>query len=258
MYVERGSLPSLEFGGLFHRVGYGATICNLGIEASVINVQEQCPEGQTNDARWYYWGDGTYLVENAAMLADWVDGGDGATTISQCYTQGTIYMPTDDDRAGAFTGQSASSTTNCYARVDIYLKDYPNPIGSFIGGSYNSDMIQNCYSAGRTRDGGDWYFDKELAPDKQGYSTGKTTNEMKSKSTYKGWDFETIWGRNNSINDGYPYLRLFHPDAPADDPDPVKVTGIVLEEAGQTKYLVAGGQVQLHAHMLPEDAVVKK
>jgi hypothetical protein len=32
---------------------------------------------------------------------------------------------------------------------------------------------------------------------------GKTTAEMKQKSTYAGWDFSSVW----DISGGYPYLR---------------------------------------------------
>ena len=269
MYVERGGLPSLEYGGLFYRVGDGATIQNLGIEASVINIQEQNPEGQTNDQRWYYWGDGTYYIDNTGMLANLFG---SETTVSQCYTQGAIYMPSDNGLAGAFTGNSATtSTTNCYSRVDIYQKDQPSYESGFI--AIPTGGMTNCYNAGKVHDGmgragfglsGDYldnfYFDKELIGNK-GYSydilkvRGRTTNEMKAKSIYEGWDFETIWGRNNSINDGYPYLRVFHPDAPADDPDPVKVTGIQLNVTEAT--LMAGETLQLTATVLPADAVNK-
>jgi len=36
-------------------------------------------------------------------------------------------------------------------------------------------------------------------------SSGKTTSEMKTESTFAGWDFINIWNINEGIN--YPYLR---------------------------------------------------
>ena len=116
LYVERGGLPSHEFGGLFCRVGDGAAIQNLGIEASVLNLQELNPEGQAHDGRWYYWGDGVYMIEYVGMLAGSLGNG---ITVSQCYTQGTIYMPSDYDAANALLGGSPSSLSNSYGRVDI-------------------------------------------------------------------------------------------------------------------------------------------
>ena len=269
MYVERGGLPSLELGGLFYRVGDGAAIQNLGIEASVLNLQEQNPEGQAHDGRWYYWGDGVYQIENLGMLANLLG---SETIVSQCYTQGAIYMPTNNSYAGALTGRSAATTTNCYARVDIYQKDNIAYESGFIFSPNEYLNMSNCYNAGKVHDGmgrggyglreglDSYYFDKELISN-EGYSydilkvRGRTTNEMKAKSTFEGWDFETIWGRNNSINDGYPYLRVFHPDAPDDDPDPVKVTGIQLNVTEAT--LMAGETLQLTATVLPDDAVNK-
>ena len=271
MYVERGGLPSLELGGLFYRVGDGATIQNLGIKASVLNLDMQNPEGQTNGERWYYWGDGTYWMEHPGMLANLFG---SKTTVSQCYTQGAIYMPTDNGWGGALTGMSADSTANCYARVDIYQKGNIAEESGFISNPHDYLNMTNCYNAGKLHDamgrGGlsvregfeSFYYDKELLScdyDRSYYGTlkerGRTTNEMKAKSTFEGWDFETIWGRNNSINDGYPYLRVFHPDAPDDDPDPVKVTGIQLNVTEAT--LMAGETLQLTATVLPDDAVNK-
>ena len=229
LYVERGGLPSQEFGGLFYRVGDGATICNLGIEASVLNLQELNPEGRTNDKRWYYWGDGTYDTDMVGMLAGRLG---SETAINQCYTQGKIYMPTTTDQVGALTGRSPSSTSNCYARVDIYLKNHSANVGGFM---YEPDEylnMTNCYNAGKVHDGmgrsgyglrsgmGSYYFDKELISN-EGYSydilkvRGRTTAEMKQKATYEGWDFDTVWGISSTINGGYPFLRQFHPDAPS-------------------------------------------
>jgi hypothetical protein len=51
------------------------------------------------------------------------------------------------------------------------------------------------------------YYDKQKSErsDKCKYA-GKTTAEMKKKTTYAGWDFENIWAINDTINNGYPYL----------------------------------------------------
>ncbi len=41
----------------------------------------------------------------------------------------------------------------------------------------------------------------------ESYPYFKTASEMKTQSTYEGWNFETIWNINSSINNGYPFLR---------------------------------------------------
>ena len=253
LYVERGGLPAAELGGLFYNVDEGATICNLGIEASVINLKQQNPEGQTNDSRWYLWGDGGYRIGNTAMLANCFG---SETTVSQCYASGIIYGPENDDRIGGLTGQWPSTITNCYSRVNVYFDD--KPAGYFIGDYAGYPNMANCYNAGIARDGirgyglgGDissFYFDDELVVgDDYRYDKVKaqirTTAEMKQKSTYEGWDFETVWGVSASINDGYPYLRMFHPslrgdvngDGKVDMDDATFVTNIILGTEEATK-----------------------
>lgn len=37
----------------------------------------------------------------------------------------------------------------------------------------------------------------------------KTDKQMKTQSTFEGWDFDTIWGIDPNINNGYPYLRWY-------------------------------------------------
>ena len=269
MYVERGGLPSLEIGGLFYRVGDGAAIQNLGIEASVLNLQEQNPEGQANDERWYYWGNGVYQIENLGMLANLLG---SETTVSQCYTQGAIYMPTNNSYAGALTGRSAATTTNCYARVDIYQKDNIAYESGFIFSPNAYLNVSNCYNASKVHDGmgrggyglreglDSYYFDKELISN-EGYSydilkvRGRTTAEMKTKATYEGWDFETVWGINPNINDGYPYLRQFNPvlrgdvngDGVVNMDDATFVTNIILgiEEATEAADVNNDGSVSM-------------
>lgn len=251
MYVERGGLPSLEIGGLFYRVGENATIKNVGIEASVLNLQEQNPEGQTNGERWYYWGDGNYWIEKVAMLADWISSN---ATVSQCYTQGAIYMPTNSDEATALLGQSPSSLSDCYSRVDIWQKGNSANVGYFT----NPANMTNCYNAGKVKDGiwgyglskslSSFYYDNELVVG-EGYSKvterGRTTAEMKQQSTYEGWDFETVWGISASINDGYPFLRVFYPDFKEDavlTTAPAAVAGLVY--TGEALTLITAGAAE--------------
>lgn len=51
------------------------------------------------------------------------------------------------------------------------------------------------------------YWDTELTGlDWSASGVGKTTSEMKNISTYQTWDFDSIWGQDDNINNGYPYL----------------------------------------------------
>jgi len=56
------------------------------------------------------------------------------------------------------------------------------------------------------------YYDREVMGERlDDYDAyGKITRAMKSKSTYESgnWDLKDIWELDNSINNGYPYLRV--------------------------------------------------
>ena len=200
----------------------------------------------------------------------------GATvqsTIEQCYAEGNIYC-TD---AKAFIGNINNywalhndTISNCYSRVNVYDR-YGEPEGAFMSSDWSSTII-NCYSAGVTKAGicgcassgygtithNNTYYNKELAHSKLSCdnSKGCTTNEMHAKATYHNWDFENIWGRNEAINDGYPYLRVFHSDAPEDSQDPIIVTGVTLNVTDTTLY--TGQTLQMVATVLPAEAANKK
>lgn len=116
---------------------------------------------------------------------------------------------------------------NCFSTCNIKGR------GSIAGfAKLNQGSIEKCYSTGLLKNksdnveltagfilgdfynnvGGAWniFWDKGNA--KSEFSDdwiGKTTAEMKTKSTYTdaGWDFDTIWAIKPGINDGYPYLR---------------------------------------------------
>ena len=110
--------------------------------------------------------------------------------------------------------------------------------------------LTNCYSADHCYfglDAGQYgsgtYYDKELVTDQKA-GGGKLTAEMKAKSTFAGWDFDETWGRNDAINDGYPYLRQFYPNAPADSEDPVAVSGIESDVQPEEWFTVDGRKLE--------------
>jgi len=52
------------------------------------------------------------------------------------------------------------------------------------------------------------YYDKETSGQTDtGKGEGKSTEEMKTQSTYVGWDFAAVW-KINSTNNGYPTLQM--------------------------------------------------
>ncbi len=261
MYMETWAIPSSDV-GLFARL-IGGTIRNVGVEASVIDLRNH------KDNPWPYQGEeGTA----AGLLLLNMENG----TIEQSYAKGKIipheqtlgYPDIGDTGYGGLIGSdavlvwgknNAGSITNCYAMVDIIRERYGDLKGyGLCGWPRTSDNVNksytNCYSAGRTSQGNNiatTYYNKELVTTTATNACAKSTYEMHTMNAYQNWDFNTVWGRNDSINDGYPFLRIFHPGV-QNSPDPVTVTGITLQETTAT--VNAGEDIQLHASVVPANA----
>ena len=136
---------------------------------------------------------------------------------------------------------------NCYSRCKIvntaeaiFTGDYNVGVGglsAIAGWTIPMREISKCYYAGEmdiydneseyiggiigytyifpTTEGYDTcYYDTTLSGMVDtGKGTPKTTAQMKSEATYVGWDFDTVWGIDPAINDGYPYLRVFESES---------------------------------------------
>jgi len=263
LYVELDAVPSAMSGtwGLFGELGNGAVVKNVGIKASVLNGQPY------KDGAFRPAGYSTQNLNLPGLLAGKAKG----ATVTNCFVQGKILVREKDYTAyagGLFAKtEGACNVTNCFARVDIDEENtyYCGLIGSNEGGS-----VTNCYSAGHTFWGvvsyssgvTSSYFDKNLAPVQtefpyNNYPTqyGRSTNEMHAKTTFVNWDFDSIWGRHDTINDGYPYLRAFHINPPADSEDFPLVSGVTI--APNDTVVLAGSPVQIQVNILPENAVNK-
>jgi hypothetical protein len=93
----------------------------------------------------------------------------------------------------------SKATTNLYSA---------STFSEFVGEEAGFVYSQSTYSLNGC------YYDYDLAPFPAKISgtgseaVGETTANMKSLSTFIGWDFDTIWAIDAAqvINDGYPYL----------------------------------------------------
>ena len=265
MYMEMGTIPQggnagVE-AGLFSRLS-GGTIRNVGVEASVIDLRRHDDTPNLFNSS-YIWGDGN--------LAGLLVGALSAGTIEQCYAIGRIipheqyqgYPDIDDSALGGLIGKDAfagvGTVANSYARVDIIREQKDDTKGYGISGyprlTDNKNIsYSNCYSAGHTSQGNNiatTYYDKELVTTTATNNSAKSTYEMHTMNAYANWDFETVWARNYDVNEGYPVLRIFHPEI-ENSPDPVTVTGITLQPTSST--VISGESIQLNASVLPADA----
>ena len=156
-----------------------------------------------------------------------------SASVTGCYSSGVVY---GFNNAGGMVGYLTSGRVdNSYNWASVIRRSGSsgNVFGSFAG--YVSATIEYCYTTGGVSviDGTNLtgkgfagntagspvftsnFFNTSTTSQATGTgATGKTTAEMKSQTTYTGWDFmsETTngtndyWGINPASNNGYPFL----------------------------------------------------
>jgi hypothetical protein len=156
-------------------------------------------------------------------------------TITNCYSTGSV---TGDYYVGGLVGINSDTITNCYATGSVSGEFY---VSGLVGQNYGT--ITNCYSTGSVSgysgvgglvgDGGGvvnsfWDIQTSGRTTSAGGS-GKTTAEMKTASTYFGWNGcgEIIW----TINEGSDYPRLLWECKPG-QPLPQQQVSDFLEGSG--------------------------
>lgn len=152
---------------------------------------------------------------------------EGSGTIRRCYSSGNVICGDDDAYKydGGFSGDIfKAELSDCYALGNISGSSYTGGFSSYVEFS----KIQNVYSCCEQCSNNNFihrvandttvskcYYDSDKGI-KNDYSIkgdsnvtidvkGKTTEEMKKKETYEGWDFDTVWDIKEG--EGYPYLR---------------------------------------------------
>nr|WP_315027482.1 T9SS type A sorting domain-containing protein [uncultured Chryseobacterium sp.] len=117
-------------------------------------------------------------------------------SISNSYSRSN--MPDGGDGLVGFFAQSGSSITNSYAT------------GQLGGNTANGGLIG--LGRGTTYSKAYWDYEttgSQVADASNWTSTdgARTTQAMKTQSTFVNWDFVNVWSINPLINDGYPYLN---------------------------------------------------
>lgn len=154
------------------------------------------------------------------------------STIERCYATGVVTGYAAVSGIAGSTYGNVSTVRNTYARVQINRTSTRGDSAGISGWNESGSVkIENCYSActGEVRPIAGWsdgaavpngqiintYFDQTLSPDFSASSgrvdLGRTSEQLKTKTTYEGWDFESVWTIDESINGGYPYLQGFTP-----------------------------------------------
>jgi len=105
--------------------------------------------------------------------------------IENCYNTGRISASglISNAYVGGISGEDIYNTSNCYWNID-------------------SDQIRNNIPLENKN--------KKGVGNESGTTTPLTSEEMKDKNNYKGFDFNTVWRFKSGVNDGYPVLRAFY------------------------------------------------
>ncbi|MDQ6422012.1 S-layer homology domain-containing protein [Paenibacillus sp. LHD-117] len=124
---------------------------------------------------------------------------------------------TGNFEVGGLAGVNVGMIDNSYAEGAVTgAINVGGLAGSIVG------MIESSYAIGAVtgdeRVGGligvnegrirsSFYDTETTGQSDTGKGEGKSTSEMKTLSTYSGWDYDEAWGMDESIHTGYPYLQ---------------------------------------------------
>lgn len=152
-------------------------------------------------------------------------GANGMGSISFCYSSASV---NGAEYIGGLTGRNWGGLYNSYSTGNVSGSAYIGGLsGAAVGSGYSPATIDRCYSAGHVS--GDsltgglngafslefttiinsfWDVETSGQPASAGGGTGKTSAEMKTRTTFSdsGWAFPDLWGMDNALNAGYPYL----------------------------------------------------
>ena len=124
--------------------------------------------------------------------------------ISFCYCIGNVsgYM-----MVGGFMGVSFATVSNSFTSSVVsstsngmYASFSPTSFGlnSYDLNNYYNTSLTNSSTLTRYING---------ASQVVTHTTGKTTQQLKSKDTFVGWDFDNTWIISGNVNNGFPFLR---------------------------------------------------
>ncbi|MFB9275215.1 S-layer homology domain-containing protein [Cohnella cellulosilytica] len=120
-------------------------------------------------------------------------------------------------RVGALLGTNGGTVENVYALGAVSGTE---GVGGLIGFNGSGGSVANVYYAGTvdgaagvggvfgadsTGSAASAYWDAELGGEASGGGEGKTTAEMKRRSTFAGWDFAGVWAMTNEAT--YPMWK---------------------------------------------------
>ena len=166
--------------------------------------------------------------------------------ISGVYSTGTV---TCGNLNGGIAGMEAGGTiSNSFSRSTIAGSNWAGGlVGYLSGGSMTNSYYAGAFTGSSSSGGAvgqnsgtvsGVYWDTEVSGKATSAAgTGKTTAEMKTQSTYSGWDFSTIWNIDGSatINNGYPYQQWVVTNNPPNAPASLGSSAVTSGSAASTQ-----------------------
>lgn len=117
---------------------------------------------------------------------------------------------------GGLIGAISGNLENNYAHGEVISTTNDSKTGGLIGSSFSMTM-KNCYATCKISTGGKGltymdsnskvigsFFDSELSETASPADQARTSEQMRSRQTYAGWDMDTIWDQEEG---SYPILR---------------------------------------------------
>lgn len=182
--------------------------------------------------------------EGAAYSAGLLGFIENLAKIKNCYNTGIVksYADTTAISCGLI-GRGSAIFENCFNSGPLIVRGDSTYAYGLCSGNTGNIFAENCYNLGLVRIYGSYYTPKSgndlpqdairincytvnyLAEKIEGtncyssvlfiYENAKseagdnilTAAEMRDKNSFEGWDFDTVWDINPTINSGLPYLR---------------------------------------------------
>lgn len=230
-----------DFIGLFRAIGAGAVISNIGLinilirgHYNVGGLSGRMTNGTVTNCYTTGYISATLVVGGMVGLME-------SGTITNAYSGVSMSdgWYNAAERAGGMVGEMVSGTiTNAYAIGEINNFDPGNGLitpfinkagagneGGLIGKN-TSGIVNNCF------------WDTDLSGQSSSYGgTGKTAIEMRTQSTFTGWDFTPVTGQWQiaSAGSGYRYcpcLQGFTYDVPFTTPAVNPLPGLIWSYSG--------------------------
>ena len=126
--------------------------------------------------------------------------------VEDCYARGQVVRSSGTNTEfasflGSIDESSSISIRRSFATGKVTYTDATDPTDKgFVGGVRTAGTTEPVYA--------DNYVNSDSSQQTSGTgATAITTTAMTLQQTFTGWDFDTVWRIDGSLNDGFPSLR---------------------------------------------------